>query len=130
MRHTGRILSVGGSVTMLLDQRAQVKPVLAPFFGRIACCDRSVGVLVRRTKAPILLTACYMTDEPLRYRIEVFGVIRPEEVAGAGPDEIAARINQGLERMILARPEQYFWLHDRFRDSAEAERLLAAGELS
>ncbi|MFM7280995.1 MAG: hypothetical protein ACKO32_04355, partial [Planctomycetia bacterium] len=39
----------------------------------------------------------------------------PEELTGASPEAVAARINAELERLILACPDQYFWLHDRYR---------------
>jgi len=38
------------------------------------------------------------------------------------PEEIATRINACFERLILARPDQYFWLHDRYRGADEVTR--------
>src|SRR5258708_7641188 len=58
------IVRAGGTVALLLDQRARVKPVLAPFFGREAKCDRSASVLVRRLRAPLVFAACYRTAQP------------------------------------------------------------------
>jgi KDO2-lipid IV(A) lauroyltransferase len=111
------ILKGGGGLAVLLDQRARVKPVLAPFFGRTARCDRTAGVLVRRLRVPLVPMVCYRTERPLHFRVEFGPVILPEELAGKSPEEVATRINAELERMIRAAPEQYFWLHDRFRDA-------------
>ena len=119
MRAAPRVIEAGGTVGMLLDQRARQKPVLAPFFGRPARCDRSAGVLLRRIGAPVLVLACYMTDKPMHYRVEFFDCLWPEEFEGARPADVATRINQAFERMILAHPDQYFWLHDRYRDTPE-----------
>ncbi len=117
MQGAPAVLRAGGSLGLLLDQRARLKPVLAPFFGRPARCDRSAGVLVRRLKAPVVYCVCYRTGEPLRFRWELPEVIWPEELAGASPEQVATRVNEGLERLILKAPDQYFWLHDRYRDT-------------
>jgi KDO2-lipid IV(A) lauroyltransferase len=109
------VVRAGGTVAMLLDQRARVKPVLAPFFGRDARCDRSASVLVRRLQAPIVFAACYRTADPLRYRLVVPRVVRPDELRGKSAEDVAALVNVELEKLILAAPEQYFWLHDRWR---------------
>ncbi|MBK7643319.1 MAG: lysophospholipid acyltransferase family protein [Planctomycetes bacterium] len=110
------IVRAGGTVAMMLDQRARVKPVLAPFFGRESKCDRSASVLLRRLRAPIVFAACYRTPgQPFRYRFVAPRVLRPEEVAGKSAEEVAALVNSELEKLILAAPEQYFWLHDRWR---------------
>ncbi|MCZ6598424.1 MAG: hypothetical protein O7B99_12350 [Planctomycetota bacterium] len=119
MRSAFAVIEAGGAIGMLLDQRARVRPVLAPFFGRLARCDRSAGVMLRRIKATVLISACYLTERPLHYRLEFFDCIRPDEVQHASPEEIAARINAAYERMILRHPDQYFWLHDRYRDTPE-----------
>jgi len=112
------IVAAGGSLGMLLDQRARKKPVLAPLFGRLARSDRSVGVLLRRLKCPVVFVAAYRTGD-LRWRFVADRVLYPEDVVGLTPEAIAAWINHELERQILAAPEQYFWLHDRYRDTPE-----------
>ena len=120
MKDAAKVLEAGGSIGMVLDQRARRRPVLAPFFGRPARCDRSAGVLIKRLGAPAVVSACYLTEEPLHYRVEFLDCLSPEELATSDPVEIATRINQAFERMYLAHPEQVFWLHDRFKDTPEA----------
>lgn len=119
MKSAAAIMKAGGALAMVLDQRARQRPVLAPFFGRPARCDRSAGVLLRRLKVPVGVLACLYTGEPLRFRLVTSEVLWPEEFAAAGPAEIAARVNRALERLIRAYPDQYFWLHDRYRDTPD-----------
>jgi KDO2-lipid IV(A) lauroyltransferase len=122
MKHASAILSAGGSLAMLLDQRARMRPAMAPFFGRMAACDRSAGVLVRRAKVPVMVGAIYRADRPYRWRVVVPRVLWPEELAGRSPEDVAALLNVEFEKLIRAAPEQYFWLHDRYRGiSAQAE---------
>lgn len=117
MKFAHEILAAGGWIGLLPDQRPSGRGVLAPFFGKLAPCERSASALVRRMAVPIVIGACYLTDEPFRYRGRVSQVIWPEELAELTVEEITARINAAVEPLILAAPEQYFWLHDRFRDA-------------
>ena len=111
------ILRAGGALGLLLDQRARKKPVVVPFFGRPARCDRSAGVLMRRLRVPVVVVGCFRGDEPLTWRWVFTEVLQPEELAGASPEEVATRVNAALERLILRAPDQYFWLHDRYKDT-------------
>lgn len=115
MEEVPSVLRAGGHVVMLLDQRARHKPLVAPFLGRLALCERAAPALVRRSGAPLVFAACYREPDRARYRLVLPKVIWAEELAGLAPTEVMARINRELERLILARPEQYFWLHDRYR---------------
>jgi len=117
MKDAQAIVSAGGSLALLLDQRARKRPVLAPFFGRPARCDRSVGVLLKRLQVPVVLGTCLCTERPLHYRVEVGDVLWPDQLSGKSPEEISALVNRFLEQRILEHPEQYFWLHDRYRDT-------------
>lgn len=113
-----KVIAHGAGLGMLLDQRANSRPVYAPFFDRPARCDRSAGVLMRRMKAPLLMMACYRDlKRPQHFKLCIPEVIEPEEIAGLSPEGIAARLNASFERMIEQRPEQYFWLHDRYKDT-------------
>jgi KDO2-lipid IV(A) lauroyltransferase len=65
----------------------------------------------------MLVTGMPKVGEPLRFRCEVTDVIRPEEYAGR-PDAVRAiteRFTAGLERLVRRHPEQYFWLHRRWK---------------
>lgn len=114
----------GGVVGMLLDHRPRQKPVYAPFFGRPAGCDRSAGVLLRRVKAPLVFYGCYSAPGAValkdwRFELRFPRVIFPDELKGLSAEEITTRINVELEGLILHRPDESFWLHDRFRDAPD-----------
>jgi KDO2-lipid IV(A) lauroyltransferase len=112
-----KVVQAGGYVGLLLDQRARGKTVLAPFFGRSAHCERSIAVLVRRLRKPVIMGACYRADRPFHYRVVLPRVIWPEDFSDPSPETVATEINRELESLILAAPEQYFWLHDRYRQA-------------
>ena len=91
--------------------------MLAPFFGRMVPCERSAAALVKRMAVPVVIGACYLTDEPFRYRGKIARVLWPEELADLSEVEVVTAINAAVEPLILAAPDQVFWLHDRFRDA-------------
>lgn len=115
MRDAPAVVRGGGMLGLLLDQRARKRPVLAPFFGRQARCDRSAAVLLKRLRAPVVFGACYRLPTPWRWRLEMPAVLWPKDFEGASVEAITARVNRELEKLILAAPDQYFWLHDRYR---------------
>jgi len=117
MRAIPKVLRTKGHVAMLLDQRAHLKPVIAPFFGRPACCDRSAAVLIRRLKVPIVVGCCFATETPWRFKLVLNRLIRPEELEGAQPEQVITVLNKEIEALIRRHPDQYFWLHDRYRDA-------------
>ncbi|MEE8467666.1 MAG: lysophospholipid acyltransferase family protein [Planctomycetota bacterium] len=115
MQSVPKVLRAGGSVGMVLDHRARGKPIYVPFFGRLAACDRSAAVLLRRISAPLVMVACYDTKQRDRYRLVFSNILHPEDLTQLASTEIITRVNQELEKLILAAPEQYFWLHDRYK---------------
>lgn len=123
MKSVPAVIEAGGAVVMLLDQRSRKKPTIAPFFGRPARCNRSAGVLLRRLGAPVVFFANYTTEDPYRFELVFSKVFWPEDFTSAGPEEVATRVNHELERLILDRPDQYFWLHDRYRGATESPRV-------
>jgi KDO2-lipid IV(A) lauroyltransferase len=127
MRQTAAILEAGGWIGMLLDQRPLGKHVVAPFFGRPARCERSAAVLMKRLGVPTVFGACYLTERPFQYRVVLSRCLRAAELERLSLEEIVAVVNREQERLILRSPEQYFWLHDRYRD-APLESLPTAAE--
>jgi len=131
-------LRAGCAAGLLLDHRPRQKPVYAPYFGRPAACDRSAGVLLRRVNAPIVFYGCYGlgapgSGDPWRFELRFTRLVQPEELQGLGPEAIAALVNTELEALVRHRPDQYFWLHDRYRgaplalDPAHEAGLATAG---
>ena len=72
-------------------------------------------MLARRLRLPIVYFHCLRAEEPFRYRMRFTRIVKSEEVRSMSVEELAALSNEEAERAILGCPEQYFWLHDRFR---------------
>jgi len=112
-----RVLKRGGTVGILADQHAgTADAVVVPFFGRPASTTSIVARLADRTEALIIPAFCVRTG-PARYRMEYRTVIdvrtlSPEE---RQPAPLTARLNLEVESVVRRNPEQWLWLHNRWR---------------
>lgn len=112
-----RVVKRGRVVGILADQHARTPDALAiPFFGRPAATTSIVARLADRTEALVIPTFCVRTG-PARYRME-YGeeidvrTLSPEE---REPAALTARFNLEVERTVRRAPEQWLWLHNRWR---------------
>jgi KDO2-lipid IV(A) lauroyltransferase len=115
--HMQAILSGGGVLATLADQDAGQRGLFVDFFGRPASTHKAVALLALEHRVPLLVIGVRKRGEPLQYRVIVEDLILPEEYEGK-PDAVRAitqRFTTALERVIRTAPEQYFWLHRRWK---------------
>ncbi|MHC4809150.1 MAG: lysophospholipid acyltransferase family protein [Planctomycetota bacterium] len=120
-----RTLSEGGIVGFTADQNAGDGGLFVPFLGRLASSYKSIGLLAMRYRTPIVPGAALRLGQSLRYRFTATDVIHPEDWE-AQEDPlyyITARVNRAMELMILEAPEQYLWIHRRWKSRPRHERL-------
>ncbi len=111
IREAARILSEGGGIGMLVDQHAGDKGVWCPFFGRLASTSSLAATLALRTNSVLLPAAVYI-DGFARWRM----VFSPSVEKGECDAEVlTARINEVLEDQIRKSPEDWFWVHNRWK---------------
>jgi KDO2-lipid IV(A) lauroyltransferase len=120
IRGLTRALKNGALVMQVVDQNQRLRGVFVPFFGRIASTERAAASLAVREGYPVVVGICERVGHGFRFRYRCAKVIRPDPIDGrAGISHavkrMAAEINRGLEEAILASPEQYLWIHDRYR---------------
>ncbi|MBN8470512.1 lysophospholipid acyltransferase family protein [Corallococcus exiguus] len=109
----------GESAYMLLDQALPAKSaVFVPFFGRLASTTPAMAVAAERTGVPVFVVMGVRPPGPgARYRLEVEGPILPPQ-PGECADPITehtARVTAAMERAIRRHPEQWLWLHRRWK---------------
>lgn len=112
------VLSHGGTLALLADQYAGTKGCWVEFFGRPASTHKAIALLALQYDAPLALGYARRLGGPLRYEFATAAMIDPREVADQ-PDAVR-RLTQWytreLERLIRRAPEQYWWLHNRWKD--------------
>jgi KDO2-lipid IV(A) lauroyltransferase len=110
-------LQSGGTVGTLADQDAGPRGLFVDFFGRPASTHKAVALMAIEYDALISVITVPRVAEPMIYAVECEDVIDPRSYAGR-PDAVQAitqRFTTALERMIRRHPEQYFWLHRRWK---------------
>ncbi len=112
-----RVLASGGTLCFIADQDAGRKGVFADFFGRPASWYKSIGLLAMHFDVPIIVGHAIRTREGMHYRLEVERIIRPDEWSDR-PDPLAwitRTFAAAFESAIRRRPEQYLWVHRRWK---------------
>jgi KDO2-lipid IV(A) lauroyltransferase len=112
-----QLLEQGKTIALLGDQHAGSRGCWVDFFGRPASTNKAVAVLSLGSQAPTVVTAAVRRGRPMHFEIEVSGVVDPASPKfqlGSVPLMIEwyARC---LEDLIRRDPEQYWWLHRRWR---------------
>jgi KDO2-lipid IV(A) lauroyltransferase len=115
----------GGRLGFIADQNAGDQGLFVPFFGRLASSWKSVGLMAMRYKVPVAVGAALRTKGRFHYDIDCWDYIDPSDWAGEEDPlfYITARINRAIETIIRAAPEQYLWVHRRWKSRPRHERL-------
>lgn len=112
------VLEAGGRMSLLGDQHAGPKGCWVDFFGRPASCHKAVAVFTLVSGAPQLVVALRRLGKPMRFDAACFGVVDPRDQtheAMANVKSLTKWYNQRLEEMIRECPEQYWWVHRRWK---------------
>jgi KDO2-lipid IV(A) lauroyltransferase len=113
-REVLRRLKAGRVVWYAADQDYGRKhSVFAPFFGVTAATIDATARLARFNNSPVLLQSNFRDLENRTWSIHFSEVL--EGFPSGNAVEDAARINREIERAIRSHPEQYLWMHRRFK---------------
>jgi KDO2-lipid IV(A) lauroyltransferase len=131
IRPLARALESGSAALQVVDQNQRLRGVFAPFFGELASTERAAATLAVRKGYPVMVAAGVRTGIGFRFRFVVQEILWPERTGEVPADvqRMVERINRSLEALILRFPEQYLWIHDRYRTrpGGEAEQQPAEG---
>jgi len=112
-----KALARGRVVAQLIDQSLPAGAgVFVPFFGRLASTTPSMAVVARRTGAPVYVAlASRLPSGELSLTVE--GPVPVPRTGDAKADirEHTAALTAIIERAIRAQPEQWLWLHRRWK---------------
>jgi KDO2-lipid IV(A) lauroyltransferase len=122
-----RLMKAGEHVAMLLDQNAGSQGVILPFLGMPSSHHNVAGVLAQRFGAVVVPVYMLREEDGRRFRFVVEPPLRadpalPPEQAAV---DVTRRLSASLQAMVTRHPEQWLWLHDRWRHALHVQR--AAG---
>jgi len=106
-----KLLRDGGVIGILSDQHSGDSGLWVPFFGRLASTSPLPALLAKRTGAALVGAAIY-TDGLARWRIVVSPAL---EVKQTSVELLTAKTNDLIAAQISRAPEDWFWVHDRWK---------------
>jgi lipopolysaccharide heptosyltransferase II len=109
-------------VGVLVDQHAGDKGTWCPFFDRLASTSSLPALMALRSQAPLLPLAVY-NDGLARWRMVCYPPVNSQE-AKPTAEGLTAMLNIAVELMIRRAPENWFWVHNRWK-TPEPDFLLA-----
>lgn len=96
------------------------RSTFAPLFAvEKACTTTGTSLLVDASKCAVVPFAMVRNTDSGQYTLKVFPPL--DAFPHNDPDAAAAYINKAIERSIMEAPEQYMWLHRRFKTRPEGE---------
>ncbi len=121
MRHTLSLLKAGGNLWYALDQDMGPRvSVFAPFFGIQAASVDVLPKLRQLTGARWVPVFIWREAGDRRYVIKIYPEIKSKEEDSAV--DIMTQVNAIFEREIRQYPEQYYWVHRRFKHQPNKQK--------
>ncbi|HET9678965.1 MAG TPA: LpxL/LpxP family Kdo(2)-lipid IV(A) lauroyl/palmitoleoyl acyltransferase, partial [Gammaproteobacteria bacterium] len=93
--------------------------VMAPFFNIPAPTNPATSRIARASNAPVLPFYVQRLPGTQGYRLQIDPPLA--DFPGADPINDATRVNRIIEAQVYLAPEQYLWMHNRFKTRAYRE---------
>jgi KDO2-lipid IV(A) lauroyltransferase len=123
------VISSKGCVGLLADQDAGQRGLFVDFFGQPASTFKSIALLAKEYDAMICVGYARRLEDNFvdgrwsRYEVGVNDVIDPREYNSMHEiREITQRYTLSLENAIRLAPEQYFWVHRRWKSQSKVKK--------
>jgi KDO2-lipid IV(A) lauroyltransferase len=108
----------GGMLAFVIDQNIRTESVKVPFFGQPALTPLGPVRFAIRTEAMISISYIHRDEQGRHHAtfMEPFQCRKDDD-----PVALAARITAEYEKKIRQHPEQWVWVHDRWRERPQWE---------
>jgi KDO2-lipid IV(A) lauroyltransferase len=113
------VMARGGTMTLLADQYAGAKGCWVEFFGRPASAHKAIALLALTHDAPMVVSTARRLDRPLCIEMHAAAISDPRHSGDhvGSVRELTQWYTHKLEEIIRRCPEQYWWLHRRWKDT-------------
>ncbi len=118
------VLQGKGVLSFLADQDAGERGMFVDFFGRPASTHKSIAILALEHRAPVVVGYARRVGDGFQYEVGCEAIIEPEEFTGTSDDArlLTQRYTSLLEDIIRRDPEQYLWLHRRWKHQPKVRK--------
>jgi lipopolysaccharide heptosyltransferase II len=103
----------GGCLGVLVDQHAGDSGLWCPFFDRLSSTTPIAAMMAQRSHGVLMPLAIY-DDGPGRWRMVCSAPVDTEEVKQSA-EGLTTWMNRSVEAMIRRQPENWFWVHNRWK---------------
>jgi KDO2-lipid IV(A) lauroyltransferase len=118
-----RVLKKGGALGFVLDQNmTSDEGIFVDFFGRPACTMPGLAVLAQRSGAPVIPVQFWRDNDGVHHHIRFLPEVEWEEASDNRDENVhhnTQRYTKILEDLIRQHPEQWLWMHRRWRTQPE-----------
>jgi KDO2-lipid IV(A) lauroyltransferase len=113
-----RALGAGDAVGILIDQNTSpAEGVFIDFFGRKACAGTAFVKFAHHTRAAVVPGYALWSEEEKRYILR----FDPEIEMTSDVQNDTQRVHAHLERVIREHPDQWLWIHRRWKSRPSGE---------
>ena len=126
VREVLRRLSDGQGVAMLADQSAPMEGLYVTYFGRPAATHQGPAIFSLRTGAPIVM-GFLIRQHDNRYNC-IYEEVRTDDLVGYSEENVAELTRRHvalLEKYVRMYPDQWLWMHRRWKHVDKASGIKA-----
>lgn len=111
------VLARNGTMAFLADQYAGSKGCWVEFFKRPASAHKAIALLAMEHQALVCIVAARRADAPMHFEMILDQIADPgDQNAPAGNvREMTQWYTTSLEQLIRKTPDQYWWVHRRWK---------------
>ncbi len=118
------VLRRGGTMTLLADQYAGPKACWVEFFGRPASTHKAIALLSLDNDAPMVVSTSLRAGGPMNIKLSGVAIADPRNTNQEldTVKDLTQWFTSALEGRIRRTPEQYWWLHRRWKDTRASRK--------
>ena len=122
------LLEGRGTLGVLADQHAGPKGCWVNFFGRPASTHKAIAVFSLTNDAPLMVGYARRLGKPLQYEMGLEALVEPATMDSALKEvkTLTQWFTGVLETIVRRAPEQYWWVHRRWRNNRPVRKRTAA----
>ncbi len=113
-----RALKKNGVAAFLVDHKPnKAESIELPFFNSMTAVNMGPALLAVRGQA--LIIPVFLNRNKDGYNFYVYDALDTKELVGSNEEKIAAAAlfyTKAVEKHVRAFPEQWFWMHDRWKE--------------
>ena len=123
-----QVLGSGGTMAFLADQYAGEKGCWVEFFGRPASAHKAISLLALEHDAPVAVCHARRLAAPMQFEMVTEGLADPRDARGdvGTVRDMTQWYTSQLEQAIRTAPEQYWWVHRRWKDTRKKRTIQKA----